>query len=242
MPDPLIHGPLLAYLGIMVLLALTGAGMPVPEEVFVVGAAIAAATGTLDPWIAMAACIAGILLGDSLMYLLGARFGRGLLNEQRWFARMLTPTAEAHIERLIQRHGMKMFLVARFLVGLRTPFYIPSGILRIGYRRFLLFDFVCTCINIGTVFGLAFFLSEYYGEAIYQGVRNAEWLITTVVGLGAAAAGMYYYIRRRYRRASPPEAGEPVDSVPLCADAPTADDDETVRAEPPRDNTLGHVA
>ena len=120
MPDPLIHGPLVAYLGIIVLVALTGAGLPIPEEVFVVGAAIAAAAETLNPWIALAACVVGVLLGDSLMYFLGAHFGRSLLNEQRWFARMLNPAAEAHIEQLIRRHGIKMFLVARFLVGLRA--------------------------------------------------------------------------------------------------------------------------
>jgi len=201
MPDPLIHGPLLAYLGITVLVALTGAGLPIPEEVFVLGAAIAAAAGTLDPWVALASCMVGVLLGDSLMYFLGAHFGRSLLNEQRWFARMLTPSAEAHVEWLIRRHGMKMFLAARFLVGLRTPFYITAGILRIGYRRFLALDFICTCINIGTFFGLFYFLSEHYGEAIYQWIRDAEWVVTGLVLLAIVAMVAYYAVRGR-RRAS----------------------------------------
>lgn len=244
MPDPLVHGPLLAYLGIVFFLAMTGAGMPIPEEVFVLGAAIAAAAGTLDPWTALAACMVGILLGDSLMYFLGARFGRGLLNEQRWFARMLTPAVEARIERLIQQHGMKMFLVARFLVGLRAPFFITSGILRIGYRRFLLLDFLCTCINIGTFFGLTFFLSEYYGEAIYQRMRNAEWLITGLVLLAVAATATFHYLRWRRRRTTLVEpCSELVDSLPLRRVAHPSATCAIDRAEAAHgDDKLEHVA
>ncbi len=243
MPDPLIHGPLLAYLGIIFFLAMTGAGLPIPEEVFVLGAAIAAAAGTLHPWTALAACMVGVLLGDSLMYFLGAHFGRGLLNEHRWFARMLTPEAEAQIERLIQRHGMKMFLVARFLVGLRAPFYITSGILRIGYRRFLMLDFVCTSINIGTFFGLAYFLSEYYGEAIYQWIRDAEWFVTGAVVLSAAVAAVYYYVkyRRRTKKAEPCE--ETFNSVPLRPAESSGACDAGEHVEPQRkEGTLEHVA
>lgn len=242
MPDPLIHGPLLAYLGIVVLVALTGAGLPIPEEVFVVGAAIAAAAETLNPWIALAACVVGVLLGDSLMYFLGAHFGRSLLNEQRWFARMLNPTAEARIEQLIRRHGIKMFLVARFLVGLRAPFYITSGILRIGYRRFFLFDFVCTCVNIGTVFALTYFLSEHYGEAIYQWIRDAEWVVTGLILFAAGATGVYYWVRRRLRaRATRPDAM--ADSVSLRPGTPPAPCDTDPRGGRLRENeSLEQVA
>jgi membrane protein DedA with SNARE-associated domain len=237
MPDPLVHGPLLAYLGIIVLVTLTGAGLPVPEEVFVIGAAIAAAAGTLDPWLALAACMFGVLLGDSLMYFLGAHFGRGLLNDQRWFARMLTPANEAHIEQLIQRHGMKMFLAARFLVGLRMPFYITSGILRIGYRRFLLLDFVCTCINIGAFFGLAYFLSEYCGEAIYQWIRGAEWFITGLVVFAAVVIGVYYSMRRQRRPALLNEPVAPDEMLPLqtSGSGPIVEHDDQAEMSPSND-------
>jgi len=239
MPDPLIYGPILSYLGIIAFVTLTGAGLPIPEEVFVVGAAVAAAAGTLDPWAALAACMAGVLLGDSLMYFLGAHFGRGLLNEQRWFARMLSPAVEAHIERLIRQHGIKMFLAARFLVGLRAPFYITSGILRIGYRRFLMLDFICTCINIGTFFALAYFLSEYYGEAISQRIRDAEWLVTGIVVLVAIATAVYYYVDWLCRRGL---SDESIESAPLrSSDWTTADEKGSVDC-PYDSDRLEHVA
>ena len=241
MLDPLIHGPLLAYLGIVLFITLTGVGLPVPEEVFVVGAAIASAARSLDPWGALAACIAGALLGDSLMYFLGSHFGRKLLNEQHWFSRMLTPEVETHIEQLIQRHGIKMFLVARFLVGLRSPFYITSGILRIGYRRFLLLDSICACTVVGVFFGSAFFLSEHYGAAVYRWIRDAEWFLTGLVVPVVMAVGVYYYIcwRRRLAGTASESAGLPnakqddsQSNLPVEEqDAPNRQPDETKQLE-----------
>ena len=44
------------YLGIVLVLVLSGFGLPIPEEVPVVMAGILAAHGTLDPGLAFAAC------------------------------------------------------------------------------------------------------------------------------------------------------------------------------------------
>ena len=46
--------------------------------------------------------------------------------------------------------------MARFLVGLRSPFYLTAGILRVKYRWFLFADFLCASVVIGGFFGLAY--------------------------------------------------------------------------------------
>src|SRR5690349_10524529 len=68
-----------SYLGIFALVALTGCGLPMPEEVFIVGAGILSAQGELRPEFAFAACLAGALVGDAAMYGLGRRFGHNLI-------------------------------------------------------------------------------------------------------------------------------------------------------------------
>ena len=52
----LSHG---SYLLIIVVLILTGSGLPIPEEVPVVAAGILASLGQMDPWLAVASCLAG---------------------------------------------------------------------------------------------------------------------------------------------------------------------------------------
>lgn len=204
----LSQGPLLAYVGIVVFLMLTGAGLPVPEEVFIIAAGVASSHyEELNPWLAMSACLFGALAGDCIMYWIGYHFGRNVLREHAWWARFVKPEREAQVERMINKHGLKVFFLARFLVGLRSPVYLSAGILRVPFRRFLMIDLFCASV----VIGLFFSLSYRYGTAITGWIRGAEvglWVIVVLVLIGVGV--YYYYWRRRARKQAQlePEPGE----------------------------------
>jgi hypothetical protein len=138
------------------------------------------------------------LLGDCVMYAIGYHFGRSVLQEHRWFARFLTPQREARIEKMIQEHGIKMFLMARFMVGLRSPVYLTSGILRVPFRRFIFIDTICASIVIGIFFGLSYVFAPHIQMA-WQWIRGAEYTLTGLV-IVAVAAGVYWYVRKRRQR------------------------------------------
>lgn len=186
-----------SYFAIFLVMMLTGAGLPIPEEVPIIAAGIASAHGRLIPWLAFACCLAGALIGDCIMYYLGYHFGRGILKDHRWFARFLTPEREAQIEDKFRKHGLGVFFVARFLVGLRSPVYITVGILRVSFRRFLLIDLVCATIVVGTFFSLTYF----YGKEITAWVKRAEVGLSIAVVLLVLAFGIYFW-RRHVRKQS----------------------------------------
>ena len=73
--------PHTSYLGITIVLILTGSGLPIPEEVPIITAGILAAKGTLDPRLAFLCCVFGAIAGDSIMYAIGYYFGHGVLRE-----------------------------------------------------------------------------------------------------------------------------------------------------------------
>ena len=192
------------YIAITLLLILTGAGLPLPEEVFIVAAGVLSATpdANVNPFIALGCCLVGALVGDCVMYWIGYHFGRGVLRDRRWFSRWVTPEREEHIEELFHLHGLKVFFVARFLVGLRTPVYLTAGILRLSFKKFVLIDLVCAATVVGSFFGLAY----YFGENIYKWIRRGESGITisVVIAVGCVA----FFLWRRYRRkklTSPPK-------------------------------------
>ena len=187
----LAHG---SYVAIILFLILTGAGVPVPEEVPIVAAGVLSAHGHLDPWLAVASCLLGALAGDCLMYYVGYRFGRGVLRGHHWWNRFVTPEREAKVEEMFRRHGLKFFFVARFLVGLRGPTYLTAGILRLSFRRFLLIDLVCATTVVGTFFSLSYL----YGRQIISWVRRAEFLLTVIVVAVVVAVAVYLW--RRHRR------------------------------------------
>ena len=182
-----------SYLAIILVLALGGAGFPMPEEVPVITGGILAANGTLDPLLAFLACLFGAVVGDCVMYWVGYHFGRGLLCEHRWWARLVTPEREAKIEAKFRRHGFKVFFVSRFLVGFRSPVYLTAGILRVSFRRFFVIDLICASSVVGTFFGVTYF----FGQHIAQWVCNFAAALTAVVVVAMACAAIFLW--RRYR-------------------------------------------
>jgi membrane protein DedA with SNARE-associated domain len=197
-----------SYFAIFIVLVLTGSGLPIPEEVPIIAAGIASANKNMDPWLAFACCLAGALVGDCVMYYLGYHFGRGVLKDHRWWARFLTPKREAQIEEKFRKHGLGVFFIARFLVGLRSPVYLTAGILRVSFRRFFLIDLICATAVVGTFFSLSYF----YGEKITAQVKKAEVGFTVAVVLSVLAIGIILWRRHVRKREKAledePEAGE----------------------------------
>jgi len=191
MVDLLTHA---TYLGLVVGMVLTGMGLPIPEEVFIISAGVASSLGELNPWGAFLACFAGAILGDSFVYAVGYHFGRRILREHPWWARVLHAEREERIERMIRRHGLKVFFVNRFLIGIRAPVYLTAGILRMPFHRFLLADATSAAVVVGLFFGLSY----RYGKPIGEWLREGQYALTAlVIGGILAAVGIFFWRRRR---------------------------------------------
>jgi membrane protein DedA with SNARE-associated domain len=183
-----------SYFGIVVFLVLTGCGLPVPEEVAIIAAGVASSAGSLNPWGAFAACLVGALLGDCVMYAIGYHFGHNLAKMHPRFAHLLHAEREAKIEEMMRRHGLKVFFVSRFVVGLRSPIYLTAGILRISFQRFLLIDALCATSVVGTFF----WLSYRYGDHIRKWILRLDIFVTVIVVAAIVATAVYFW--RRHRR------------------------------------------
>jgi membrane protein DedA with SNARE-associated domain len=187
-----------SYLGIIVVLILTGSGLPLPEEVPIIAAGMASSVGTLEAGWAFLSCLVGALLGDAVLYAIGYHFGRSLVTRHPRFAHLLHAEHEAKIEEMVRRHGLKVFFLARFMVGIRAPVYLTAGVLRMSFRRFLAIDAFCATSVVGLFFGLSY----AYGEHVAHWVRESEIGLTVVVALAAAGVlGVYLWRRHRRRRA-----------------------------------------
>jgi membrane protein DedA with SNARE-associated domain len=183
-----------SYLGIFLLMVLTGCGLPVPEEVFIVGAGVLSAKGELRPEFAFAATLLGALVGDAVMYGIGYRFGHSLMRRHPKLSKLVGAEREPYFERAVERHGFKVLLMARFMVGVRGPVYIAAGVVRMPFLRFMLWDLVCATLVVGLFFGLAYF----WGEEIVDLITDAELGFTLIVLAGVAVVA--FIALRRHRR------------------------------------------
>ena len=96
---------------------------------------------------------------------------------------------------MFERHGLKVFFVARFLVALRSPVYLTAGILRVSFRRFLVIDLICASAVVCTVFGLAY----YFGDDIRKLIHKTQVLGTIAAVLAVAAVAFYLWRRYQHR-------------------------------------------
>ena len=122
----------ISYLIAVALPALDAIFPVLPSETAVIALGVTTA-GSADPRIALlvACAAAGAFLGDNLSYLLGRRFGPGA--ERRFLAGGKGRRRRAWAERALQRFGMQVIIVCRFIPGGRTAVTLTCGL--IGYQR-----------------------------------------------------------------------------------------------------------
>lgn len=188
-----------SYLGIFVFMVLTGCGLPLPEEVAIVFGGVRSAHGELITGAAYLSCLLGALVGDAAMYGIGRKFGHSLVRRHPKLAKLLHADREEHFEKAILRHGFKVLLVARFMVGVRGPVYLAAGVVRMPFRRFLLWDLFCATLVISAFFAISYYLGAFLDRnAISRMLRDTEVMITAIVVVVVAIVA--FFALRRHRR------------------------------------------
>jgi membrane protein DedA with SNARE-associated domain len=184
-----------SYLGFFVFIAATGCGLPIPEEAAIVLAGVLSAQGQLgNVWVAFATCLAGAIVGDSFMYAIGYRWGHRLFTSHPRFAKLLAEENEAQFHSELQRHALKIMLIARFLIGIRAPVYLMTGAVRMPYRRFIVYDVISASFVVGTVFWLAYM----FGANVQEWIHHTEFIATLIVlAVVAIVGGVLYYLNRQ---------------------------------------------
>lgn len=136
-------GGAFSYLLVFTILILCGVGLPVPEDVSLILGGSLVFQGKAGLLLMMLTGYVGIILGDSLMFLLGRRFGSQVgVKKGGLLSRIITPAKRARVEELFKKHGEKVVMIARFLPGVRAPTYFTAGSVGMRYSHFIFFDSV----------------------------------------------------------------------------------------------------
>ena len=179
---------LVSYLVAIILPALDAILPLLPSETVVIALGVATA-GSADPRIALlVACAAlGAFLGDNLCYLLGRRFGPYV--ERRFFSSEKGARRRAWAVGSLERYGMPLIVVCRFIPGGRTAVMLTCGIVGYNRRRFV----IATAIA-GLIWAsYSFFLGRLGGRAF----EDRPWAGLLLAFAGTlAVSGIIEVIRR----------------------------------------------
>ena len=110
-------------------------GTFVSEDLACITAGSLIAADRIDPYSAVLACLAGIVVGDLLLFGAGRLFGRQIL-ASRLAARFIAPAAVDRASEWLSARGTSAILISRFVSGLRLPTYFLSGLLHLDAKRF----------------------------------------------------------------------------------------------------------
>src|SRR3954470_21577775 len=182
-----------SYLGFFLFIAATGCGMPIPEEAAIVIAGVLSSKGLLHWPTAFPVCLAGAVVGDSFMYAIGHRWGHGIFTSHPRFAKLFATENDQRFQKQVEAHALKVMMIARFLIGIRAPVYVMTGVVRLPFRRFLLYDFISASLVVSVVFGLSY----VFGEHVSEWVRHAEIRATIIVVLVIITVVAIVYYRHR---------------------------------------------
>jgi membrane protein DedA with SNARE-associated domain len=176
----------LSYLIAFVIPALDAVFPVLPSETAIIALGVATA-GSADPRIALlvGCAAAGAFLGDHLSYFLGRRFGPAM--SRRFFATQKGVKARAWAERSLDRFGMQLIVVCRFIPGGRTAVTLTCGLTGYPRRRFTAATAVAAVIwalyafFIGRIGGRAFEDNPWAGLVIAFGASIAISAVIEVI-------------------------------------------------------------
>ena len=93
------------YLGIFAVLLLGSLGVPLPEEMPIIAAAVLSQEGIVRWWLALPVCLLGVLSGDMVLYWVGRHWGADIL-AWRVVRLVLTHKREQWLKAAYRRHAL----------------------------------------------------------------------------------------------------------------------------------------
>lgn len=179
------HGYLVVFLVVLA----EALGLPVPAAIALVGAGAAVASKVLKAHLVLPLAISAMLIGDSLLYILGRQMGWMLLgilcrvsiNPETCILR----SAESFYKR-----GKMTLLFAKFIPGVNTMAPPLAGSMKMRFDQFIRLDFLGAALYTCSYF-VAGYLFRDFLMSIVHGFQTAGHAIEAVLAVAVIAYAGY---------------------------------------------------
>jgi len=160
-------------------------GLPVPAALALVAGGAAAASHALSAPKLLVLALVGMMLGDSLLFILGRYMGWALLG----FLCRVSVNPESCILRSAEsfyKRGKITLVIAKFIPGVNTMAPPLAGSMKMRPQQFLQLDFVGVSLYILAYGGLGF-VSRDFLAAVTRGFQTASHVFGEVLLIAAIA-------------------------------------------------------
>ena len=175
------------YAGIVVLMGIESACIPLPSEIIMPFAGYLVSTGELNLYAVATAGAIGCNLGSIVAYEVGKRGGRPFVARYgRYVLLNLHDLDKA--ERFFARHGSITVLVCRLLPVVRSFIAFPAGVARMPLARFHIYTFVGSwpwCFGLAWV-GMKLGAAWRTDPRLSHILHSADFAVAGMIVAGAA--------------------------------------------------------
>ena len=176
----------LGYGGVVLLMAIESACIPLPSEVIMPFSGYLVYKGQFNLWAVGVAGAVGCVLGSWVAYYVGLRGGRPLIEKYGRYVLLSSQDLDL-ADRWFARYGEVIVFASRLLPVVRTFIAFPAGVARMNLTRFTLYTFLGSlpwCIGLAYVGQL---LGEQWdkNETLKTWFHRFDFLIGAIILLAA---------------------------------------------------------
>ena len=184
------------YFAVFWVLILCGLGLPVPEDITLVSGGIISSIGDSDIHIMVLVGMAGVLIGDLIVFTIGHFYGNKALNN-RFISKIITLERFENVQSKFEKYGKWVIFTGRFMPGLRMPIYFTAGVTKkVGFLLFIFMDFSAAVISVPVWIYLGYFGANNI-ELLMEWVNNGQKIIFTIIGIFLVFMVSRYYYKKQ---------------------------------------------
>ena len=182
------------YLGLFVLSAIESCGIPIPSEVVIPFSGFLVSQGKFSLWAVILMATMGNLVGSIVLYFIGLKGGRWLLERYGKFVLISRHSLDAG-DRWFKKYGSRAVFWSRILPIVRTFISLPAGVAKMNFNKFILYTFLGSLPwNIGLAY-LGLKIGERW-DILHTYSQKLDIAILVLVVLG-----IIWLILRHFRHA-----------------------------------------
>lgn len=185
----------MGYSGIVLLMAIESACIPLPSEIIMPFSGYLVSTGELNLWAVSFAGAVGCVLGSLVAYWVGMYGGRPVIEKYGRYLFISRHDLDL-ADRWFEKRGEIIVFVSRLLPAIRTFIAFPAGVARMNLTKFVIYTFAG---SLPWCLGLAY-AGQKLGEQWNKDDRLKTWFhrfdfVIAIVGV----AVVVWWIRRHLK-------------------------------------------
>ena len=189
------HGYLLVFAWVFA----EQAGLPIPSAPLLLAAGALSGSHQMNLELALTFAVFGSVASDTLWYELGRRKGVWVLQ----FICRISLAPDSCVRRTqvsYGRNGPHVLLIAKFIPGLNAVAAPLAGVIRMGRRRFVLFDTLGALLWASAFMGTGYAFSGELERIAARAAHLGERLLVLLLAAFAGYIGWKLYNRQRFLR------------------------------------------